>query len=65
MLKKIAQGSQQPLDIVVESLKKYHYNSGGLKLFLEKGNLVLDLALEGEAGKRHINITLHDYSPSP
>lgn len=61
-LENIAKSSQQPLDIVVESFKNYHYNMGVVKLFLDKGNLILDMALDGETGKRNINITLHEFS---
>lgn len=64
-LENIARSSQQPLDIVVASLKNYHYNVGVLKLFLEKGNLIFDMALDGETGKRNIQITVHDFNLTP
>jgi len=64
-LENIARGSRQPLDIVVASLKNYHYNVGVLKLFLENGNLIFDMALDGETGKRNIQITLHDFNLTP
>lgn len=60
-LKNLARNSGQPLDIVVESFKNYHYNKGNLKVTLEKGNLFLDIALDGENGRRDINIVLHDF----
>lgn len=60
-LKNLAQASQQSFDILVESFKNYHYNTGVMKLGLDKGNLILDIALNGEAGKRNLNITLHDF----
>ena len=58
-LKDIAQTTQQPLEVVVESFKGYHYNSGKGRLYLQEGNLVLEAILEGEAGRRNFNITLH------
>ena len=61
-LQKMARNTNQPLNIVVDSLKDYHYNTGGVKLHLDQGNLVLDMALQGEAGKRKITITLHDFN---
>lgn len=61
-LKKMAANSNQSLDILMESFRNYQYNIGIIKLSLDKGNLVLDIALEGEAGKRELNITLHDFN---
>ena len=60
-LKKMAASSNQSLDILMESFRNYHYNIGVIKLSLDKGNLVLGIALEGEVGKRNLNITLHDF----
>lgn len=61
-LENLAQKSGQSLDIIAESFKDYHYNAGTMKLYLDKGNLVFDIALEGEKGKRNLNITVHDFS---
>lgn len=60
-LEKVARNSNQPLDIVVESFKNYRYNKGAIKLSLDKGDLILDVALDGETGKRNLNITVHDF----
>jgi len=60
-LEKMARNSGESLDISVESLKDYHYNSGRLKLYLEKSDLILDIALEGEAGKRNLDVILHNF----
>jgi len=62
MLENVAKSTNQPLELVVASLKNYHYNVGIMKLSLDKGNLNLDMSLGGETGKRNINITLHDVS---
>jgi hypothetical protein len=61
MLENVAKSSGQSMDILVESFKNYHYNTGIIKLGLEEGNLVLSLDLDGEAGKRNLTIVLHDF----
>jgi len=60
-LKNVAQSSGESLDILVESFTDYHYNTGIMKLSLEGGNIVFNIALEGEAGKRNLSIVLHDF----
>jgi hypothetical protein len=59
LLENISRSSQQPLDILMESFKDYHYNTGIMRLSKQKDNIVLDIALDSEAGKRNLNITLH------
>lgn len=56
-----ARNTGQSLDILVESFKDYHYNKGMMKLSLNEGNLILDIALDGEKGSRNLNIILHDF----
>lgn len=58
----LAKDQQQPLDIFVESLKNYHYNKGSLRVGLQEKNLLLGVALEGESGKRDLNIIVHDFN---
>jgi len=60
-LENVAKQSNQPLDIIVESFRKYNYNNGMIKLFMESGNIALDLKLDGGAGKRSLMIVLHDF----
>jgi hypothetical protein len=60
-LNNVAKSSGQSLDILVESFKNYHYNTGIMKLSLEQGNLIFDVAMEGEAGKRNLTIVLHGF----
>ncbi len=60
-LENMARNTNQSLDLLVENFKNYHYNTGTIKLFLENNNLALDTALDGETGKRDINIILHDF----
>jgi len=61
-LEKIARSSGQSLDILVESFKNYHYNNGVVNLSLEQGNLVLNVDLNGEAGKRNLAVTLYGFN---
>lgn len=60
-LENLARTQGQSLDILVESFKDYHYNIGIMKLGLDKGNFILDVSLDGEAGKRNLNIVVHDF----
>ena len=60
-LENIARNTNQPVDILVESFQNYHYNSGTMKLSKEKDNLILDVALDGELGKRDLTVTLHNF----
>ncbi|MBI4335875.1 MAG: YdbH domain-containing protein, partial [Candidatus Omnitrophica bacterium] len=58
-LENMAKRANTPVDIVVESFKNYQYNNGGMRVSLEGGNLILDIALDGPAGKRSFNVILH------
>lgn len=60
-LENISSESNQPFDKLVESFSNYNYNNGVVKLFIENGNIVLDLRLDGSAGKRGFMIVLHDF----
>ena len=60
-LENLARYTKQSFDILVESFKNYHYNIGRLNLSLDKGNLVFEAALDGEAGRRNLNIVLHNF----
>ena len=62
VLKNMAKASDQPLDILMESFKDYHYNTGVMKLGKAQDDLSLDIALDGEKGKRNLMVTLHDFS---
>ncbi|MCR4336806.1 MAG: YdbH domain-containing protein [Candidatus Omnitrophica bacterium] len=53
--------SHEPMDIMIESFKDYHYDTAVAGLSLEDDNLVADMALEGEKGKRSIKIILHEF----
>jgi hypothetical protein len=60
-LENAAKQSNQSLDKLVESFKNYNYNNGIIKLFMESGNIGLDLKLNGSAGKRSLIVILHDF----
>ncbi len=60
-LENMARNTQQPLDLLVENFKNYRYNTGLLSLGIEDNNIILKVALEGEAGKRNLNVILHDF----
>jgi len=62
-LENIARSSDQSFEILVESFKNYHYNNGKIKILLKQEKLILDMVLDGEAGKRDLNITLHNFKP--
>jgi len=58
-LENVAQNSGQSLDLLVESFKNYHYDSGIIRLSLDGRALVLDVSLSGETGKRNLVVTFH------
>lgn len=60
-LENLARNSGESLDIIVESFKNYRYNTGTIKLSLKEGDLILDVYLNGEAGKRNLAVILHDF----
>ncbi len=61
MLEKLAASSKQPMDILVESFKNYHYNTGIMKLSGKGDDLVFEVDLAGEAGKRNLSVVFHDF----
>ena len=61
-LENMAGNSGQSLDMLVESFKNYRYSIGNIELFLDNGNLNFNVALDGEAGKRNLNIVVHDFN---
>ena len=59
MLENMAKSTKQPVDILVESFKNYHYNTGLMSLGLRDGNIIFKVNLEGEAGKRDLEVVMH------
>jgi hypothetical protein len=62
-LQRIADSSKQPIEIVKASFENYHYNDGKVRFFLDRKDLKLNLDLGGEAGKRNLEVNLHDMFP--
>ena len=62
-LRNMARSSGQALDLVVESFKNYRYNTNKTTFSLEDNSLVFMVNLDGSAGKRSLDITLHDFNP--
>lgn len=59
-LENMARKSGQSLNILVENFEHYEYNLGIMKVSLDEGDLMLDIALDGEAGRRTFDVILHD-----
>ncbi len=62
-LENLARSSGQALNLVVEGFKNYRYNIGRINLSLQDNNIVSLIDLDGSAGKRSLNIILHDFNP--
>lgn len=60
-LRQIAERAKQPLEIVKASFENYHYNTGIVSLSLADEKVRLGLHLDGEQGKRDLEVTLHDF----
>jgi hypothetical protein len=60
-LENMAKNSGEPLDILVESFKNYRYNTGLMRVALDGRNLGFEISLDGETGKRNLNIVIHDF----
>jgi hypothetical protein len=60
-LKRFAAQSNQHADLVIESLKNYHYNVGDINLLMDQGAAALEIHLNGETGKRDFQIRLHNF----
>jgi len=61
ILQNLAQKTQQPMDLLVESFKNYSYNTGLMGLSLKEGNIVLKVNLDGQAGKRDLELIWHNF----
>lgn len=57
---RIADSAKQPVEIVKASFENYHYNTGTVGLSLVEQNVRLNFQLDGEKGKRDLEVTLHD-----
>ncbi len=61
-LENMARRSGQAMDLVVESFKNYHYNKGVTTITLQDNNIVFFINLEGNTGKRQLDIVPHDFN---
>jgi len=55
----VIKASRQPADLLVESLKNYRYNTGVMTLGIEGDTIILKIRLEGDAGKRSLDVAFH------
>jgi hypothetical protein len=60
-LETIARTTKQSLEMIVESFRDYRYNEGTIGLSMEGKDLVVSVFLNGQAGKRNLNVILHDF----
>ncbi len=58
-LENMAASTRQPVDLLVESFKNYRYNTGKMTAGVKDGNVILEAVLEGQAGKRNLEVVLH------
>ncbi len=58
----IARYARTDINVVVENFKNYRYNEGNASLGLKGTSIVVDAHLSGEAGKRDLLISLHDFN---
>ncbi len=61
-LENMARSSNQPIDLLVESFKNYHYNNAVIQVGFEDGNIVLATNLDGHEGKRQLSVVIHDFN---
>ncbi|MGE4356952.1 MAG: hypothetical protein AB7E08_00125 [Candidatus Omnitrophota bacterium] len=61
LLRNLAEKTRQSFDIIWEGLRDYYFDKGDLKLFLDNQDLILRLILEGERGKRDLEIRWHNF----
>jgi hypothetical protein len=61
LLKSIAERTKQPVEIIRESFQDYSYNKGSTWLFLEEKDLRLGASLEGEKGRRDVDVIIHEF----
>lgn len=59
-LMNIAKRLNQPIEIVRQSFSDYAFTKGTMDVSLQGNDLVTEVYLEGEKGKRDMNVILHD-----
>ncbi len=65
-LENMAKSTNQAVELLAGSFQEYKYDTGKIRASIDSGgNLLLGVALEGAAGKRDLNIVLHDFTHAP
>ncbi|MBU1006231.1 MAG: YdbH domain-containing protein [Candidatus Omnitrophica bacterium] len=60
-IENMARRSGQAFEILEESLQNYRYNTGMVSVSIDGANIIMDVELSGDAGKREFNVILHDF----
>jgi hypothetical protein len=60
LLKDIAARTKQPVAIVKQSFREYHYDTGEINLDLQNNSVGMLVDLNGSKGKRNLNVIFHD-----
>jgi len=58
----IARYAKTDINVVVENFKNYHYDEGSAGVGLKGTSIIVDAHLRGEAGRRDLLISLHDFN---
>lgn len=59
-LQRIADSAKQPIEIIKATFENYHYNEGEVAVSLDGQKIRLGINLNGGAGKRNLEVYLHD-----
>ena len=62
ILEAMAKNTGQALGFMVESFRDYRYNTAKAGLGIKDGDMILNVAMDSEAGKRDFDIVWHDFS---
>ncbi len=61
-LENMAKSTDQPVELIVESFRNYKYNTGMIVLSFKENDVLLDMNLDGNAGKRTLNVIMHNFN---
>ena len=61
LLKDLAKRVRQPLEIVEAGLKEYRFNTAAARVFLDGPSVGIAVQMDGEKGKRDLEVRLHDW----
>jgi len=60
-LKKQAENTKQPLEVIEAGFKNYDFTKGTLQLSRNSESILLHILLDGDSGKRDLTVALHGY----